>query len=101
MNHKQNRGPIGPRVFQIIRLQNTVKCKREKTSFLRVVFNDTVYGRNWTQQLCYTNSVSGIIVHPCPLSSTYENRSPFGLLNGVLLSYLLFSNTLSDSVAGA
>jgi hypothetical protein len=33
--------------------------------------------------------------------SRYENRSPLGLLNGVLLSYLLFSTTLCPSVAGA
>ena len=32
---------------------------------------------------------------------SYENRSPFVLLNGVLLSYLLFSTTLWPSVAGA
>lgn len=31
----------------------------------------------------------------------YENRSPFGLLNGALASYLLFSKTLCFSVAGA
>lgn len=31
----------------------------------------------------------------------YENLSPFGLRNGALASYLLFSNTRSPSVAGA
>ena len=31
----------------------------------------------------------------------HEKRSPFGLLYGVLLSYLLFSTTLCPSVAGA
>lgn len=34
-------------------------------------------------------------------ASTQENRSPFGLLNGTLASYLLFSATLWPSVAGA
>jgi hypothetical protein len=38
----------------------------------------------------------------CPnLASTQENRSPFGLVNGTLASYLLFSATLWPSVAGA
>ncbi len=35
------------------------------------------------------------------MDAAYENRSPFELLNGTLLSYLLFSNTLWFSVAGA
>ena len=35
------------------------------------------------------------------LLSSHENRSPFVLLNGVVLSYLLFSTMRSDSVAGA
>src|SRR3569833_56208 len=39
--------------------------------------------------------------HPVLSVCCYENRSPFLLLNGVVLSYLLFSSTLCDSVAGA
>jgi len=39
--------------------------------------------------------------HSVCIHIAHENRSPFGLLNGVLLSYLLFSTTRCPSVVGA
>lgn len=46
-------------------------------------------------------AVSHASLQPNPRAHSHENLSPFLLLNGVLDSYLLFSTTLSVSVAGA